>query len=109
MTFFKGFCLCLVIGVINGIPQGNDQQLNDRIQDIFGSLSQPTNTGNRGGFGEIVQPEPENLAPTQQPQTFQNNGQSCKCVPYWNCQPDNNPTPATTTTDSRFFGEIDVR
>lgn len=108
MTFYKGFCLCLLFCVINAVPQQNDQLLNDRIQNVFGSANQPS-TGNRGGFGEIVQPEPENLTPTQAPQILENNGQACKCVPYWNCEPENNPRPATTTTDNRFFGEIDVR
>lgn len=103
MTFRDIFCLCLLICIIDANPQQNTQLLNDRIQNVFGSA----NTGNRGGFGEIVQPEPENLAPTQTPQILNNNnGQSCKCVPYWSCEPSDNPA---TTTDSRFFGEIDIR
>jgi hypothetical protein len=88
-------------------PQFNDQLINDRIQNVFGTQN-AQNSDSRGGFGEIVQPEPENLEPTQSPQFLQTNGQSCKCVPYYLCEPQNNPQPATTT-DSRFFGEIDVR
>lgn len=66
-------------------------------------------TGIRGGFGEIVQPEPENLSPTLAPQLLNTgDGQPCKCVPYWKCEPSNNPAKPVTT-DSRFFGEIDVR
>lgn len=101
MTFRAAFGLCLLTVVIVANPQQrNNQLLNDRIQNVFG-------TGNRGGFGEIVQPEPENLAPTQSPQVINSNdGQSCKCVPYWKCEPASTPTQ---TTDNRFFGEIDVR
>lgn len=98
MTLRKVVCLCTVLYVISANPQQNSQLINDRIQNVFGA--------NRGGFAEIVTPEPENLLPTQSPQVITNNGQSCKCVPYWMCEPSNNPT---TTTDSRFFGEIDVR
>lgn len=94
------FCLCTALYVISATPQRNSQLINDRIQNVFGTV-------NRGGFADIVTPEPENLTPTQSPQVITNNGQSCKCVPYWMCEPSNNP--ATTTTDSRFFGEIDVR
>lgn len=108
MTFLKVFCVCLLIFFANAIPQRNDQLINDRIPFVFGTPSQPS-ADNRGGFGEIVQPEPENLEPTQTPQVFQNNGQACKCVPYFNCEPENSPRPSATTTDSRFFGEIDVR
>lgn len=100
MTFRVVFCLCLLNVVITALPQQqNNQLLNDRIQDVFGS-------GVRGGFGEIVLPEPENLAPTQSPQVIgQPNGQACKCVPYWKCEPSDNPV----STENRFFGEIDVR
>jgi hypothetical protein len=73
--------------------------LNDRIQNVFG-------TANRGGFGDIVQPEPE-ITPTQFPQIINNGQKSCTCVPYWKCEPTN----PVRTTDSRInqFGEIDVR
>ena len=72
--------------------------LDDRIQRVF-------STGNRGTFDMIVTPEP-NVQPTQSPQYIQNgNGGSCKCVPYYECP----ETPNADTTESRFFGEIDVR
>lgn len=98
--------MCLMFHFIIAIPQGNDQLAIDRIQNVFGSSSPPGNSANRGGFDTVVLPEPENLAPTQSPMIITNNGQSCKCVPYWMCEPENSPS---TTTDSRFFGEIDVR
>lgn len=110
MKFYKGFCLLSIFCAVNAVPQRNDQLLTN-IQNVFGSQNQPI-TDSRGGFGEIVLPEPEetlNLTPTQSPQVLVNNGQACKCVPYWNCEPDNTPQPATSTTDNRFFGEIDVR
>lgn len=53
------------------------------------------------GFGEVVQPETDNFLTTKAP------SQNCKCVPYYMCQPENSPT--TTTTESRFFGKINVR
>lgn len=57
---------CLLLSVSQVFTQRNDQLLNDRIQNVFG-------TGNRGGFGEVVLPEPEdNLIPTQTPQTMMN-------------------------------------
>jgi kallikrein len=74
-------------------------EIDQRIKQVF-------NTDNRGGFGTIVTPEPNNLQPTQAPQVIpQSNGQSCKCVPYWSCK---NP-PRTDATENRFYGEIDVR
>lgn len=95
---FKVFCfLLLVAKTILAGPQQID--LSSRIEEIFG------NSGNRGGFGEIV--EPENLPPTERPQTLLvNNGKSCKCVPYHLCKPDSD---RLITTDSRFFGDIDIR
>lgn len=75
--------------------QGNFN-LNDRIQRVFHD--------NRGGFDMIVTPEPS-IEPTRAPQYQQTNGQTCKCVPYYNCA---NP-PNADTTENRFFGEIDVR
>ncbi|CRL07166.1 CLUMA_CG020154, isoform A [Clunio marinus] len=101
LIFYIIFC------VNNGLTQYNDGVLNDRIQNVFGNSRGNTKNVNRGGFGEIVLPEPENISPTQAPQVINTNGQICKCVPYWMCEPSNNPT--TSTTDSRFFGEIDVR
>lgn len=101
MTFLKVFFLFSAICVINASPQRNDQLLNDRIQNVFGLA----NPDNRGGFGDIVTPEPE-FTPTLTPQFLNNNGQSCKCVPYTMCTPQNDPL---TTTDSRFFGELDIR
>lgn len=102
MSLYKVFCIYLLVSCINCKPQNDDQLLTDRIQNVFG-------TPNRGGFGEVVLPEPENLQPTTKPQVINNgSGQSCKCVPYWMCEPSNSP-PSTTNTDSRFFGEIDVR
>lgn len=101
-------CVALLFSAIDGKPQQNTQLINDRIQNVFGSPGGRPQSINRGGFGEIVLPEPEdNLAPTQAPTVIGNGGQSCTCVPYWKCAPENNPS--TTTTDSRFFGEIDVR
>lgn len=89
---FKVFILFLLMKMIFAGPQVD---LNSRIEDIFGGSS------NRGAFGDIV--EPENIAATEQPQILSgNNGLACKCVPYHLCKP-------STTTDSRFFGEIDVR
>jgi kallikrein len=70
-----------------------DQELNKRIKNVFGL--------NTRGFDEIVEPEVE---PTQSPQFLNTGGQTCKCVPYWQCD---NQKP--TATDSRFYGEIDVR
>ena len=104
MKFYYLLALSLLIYVINANPQG-PVELNDRIQDIFG-LSDQIYTDNRAGFADIVTPEPENIPPTLTPQVINNNGQSCKCVPYWKCAPENGPMK---TTDSRFFGEIDVR
>lgn len=92
----------LLLGPIFAIPQQNTQLINDRIQNVFGSQQGRT----RGGFGEIVLPEPEdNLEPTQAPQFIVTGNQACKCVPYWKCRPEDTPL----TTDSRFYGEIDVR
>lgn len=105
MTFREVFTLYLLICVISANPQRDDQLLNDRIQNVFGSQNQIF-TDNRGGFADIVTPEPENLAPTLSPQVITSGSGSCKCVPYWMCAPENNPK---MTTDSRFFGEIDVR
>lgn len=100
------FCACLLVGVATALPQNNDF-LSGRIQNVFGGPPARTTSVNRGGFGEIVLPEPEdNLTPTQAPQILQMGNGACKCVPYWKCTPENNPQ---TTTDSRFFGEIDVR
>lgn len=102
MTFrflvFLSFTFCL-----NVYGQKND--LNQRIQNIFGN-------SNRGGFGDIQEPEeseaqgPQNLQATQSPQFLSTNGQMCKCVPYWKCE---NSNGLATSTDSRFYGEIDVR
>lgn len=106
MTFREVFLLSMLICVLNAKPQQTDQLVDDRIQNIFGPPNQIV-TDNRGGFADIVTPEPENLAPTLSPQVINgNDGQSCKCVPYWMCAPENSPT---RTTDNRFFGEIDVR
>lgn len=105
MTILKFFFVSLLICVIYAKPQQTDQLVNDRIQNVFGSPNQII-SDNRGGFADIVTPEPENLLPTSSPQVINNNGQSCKCVPYWMCAPENTPT---RTTDNRFFGEIDVR
>lgn len=108
MNFFcKIFNLCLAIHIIVATPQNNDQLAIDRIQNVFGAPTPAGNADSRGGFDTVVLPEPENLAPTQSPMIITNNGQSCKCVPYWMCEPEN--SPKATTTDSRFFGEIDVR
>jgi plasma kallikrein len=85
----------LNLNLICGSPQRTDT-LDDRIRNVF-------NTDTRGTFDMIVEPEPENLAPTAQPTFLQNNGQSCKCVPYYQC--NNN----RISTDNRIYGEIDVR
>lgn len=96
MTFKVVFNFFLLLNTILAGPQVD---LDSRIENIFGG------SGNRGGFGDIV--EPENIAPTEKPQVVSGiNGQTCKCVPYHLCLPDNTKQ---TTTDSRFFGEIDVR
>lgn len=108
MIFFKGFCFLALVCSGFASPQRNDQLINDRIMNVFGGQSNPS-TDNRGGFGDIVLPEPENLSPTETPQFLETNGQPCKCVPYSRCMPQNNPRPATSTTDNRFFGDIDVR
>jgi len=106
MTFSEVFSLCLLICVISAKPQQDDQLVVDRIQNVFGSPNQ-ISADNRAGFGDIVTPEPENIPPTLTPQIMNNgNGQTCKCVPYWMCAPETN---RIQTTDSRFFGEIDVR
>lgn len=67
--------------------------LNERIRTVF-----------RGGFDNIVTPEPS-IESTLAPTYLQNNGQTCKCVPYWSCA---NP-PNADVTENRFYGEIDVR
>jgi hypothetical protein len=89
----KVFCVLFLARITTAIPQVN---LDDRIQTIFGTL------GNRG-FGDIV--EPENIPATQSPQFLHQNGEACRCIPYHQCEPDN----TRGTTDSRFFGEIDIR
>jgi hypothetical protein len=66
----------------------NDQAL---FQNVFQSP-------NRGGFGEIVTPEP-NVQPTTAPTFLENEGRTCKCVPYHACH--------NQGTESRI--EIDVR
>lgn len=101
MTFCEVFIICLAFNLINAKAQNNDQLVNDRIQNVFGLGS----ADNRGGFGEIVTPEPE-ITPTLTPQFISNNGESCKCVPYTMCTPTSDPL---STTDSRFFGELDIR
>lgn len=72
---------------------GQNDLINDRIKTVF-----------RGGFDMIVTPEPS-IESTLAPTYLQNNGQTCKCVPYWSCS---NP-PNADATENRFFGEIDVR
>lgn len=86
MTLREIFYFSLLISVVYTVPQRNPQLLNDRIQNVFGAQNRQLTGQNRGGFGEIVLPEPENLVPTQSPQVINNNGASCKCVPYFNCQ-----------------------
>lgn len=98
--FVFSVVLNLILLIISCCSQRNiEVNLNDRIQNVFGSV-------NRGGFGDIVQPEPE-VASTQFPQFINNGEKSCKCVPYWQCEPMN----PVRTTDNRInaFGEIDVR
>lgn len=94
---FLKFFILLLSSVLLCNAQFRDT-LDDRIQRVF-------NAGNRGTFDMIVTPEPI-VEPTQSPQILQTgNGDSCKCVPYWNCA---NP-PRVDSTENRFFGEIDVR
>lgn len=101
LCFFKKMFLKLFLLLSLSFFLCNGQRretLDDRIQRVF-------STGNRGTFDMIVTPEPV-VEPTQSPQILQTgNGNSCKCVPYWNCA---NP-PRIDNTDNRFFGEIDVR
>lgn len=97
MAFREVFFLFLTFYVIKANPQ---QSIDDRIQNVFGTV----NPDKRAGFGDIVTAEPE-VIPTATPQFLSNNGQSCKCVPYTMCTPSSVPL----TTDSRFFGELDIR
>lgn len=90
----KVFCLLILAKLIIANPQ--QLNLDDRIERVFGTI------GSRG-FGDIV--EPENIPATQSPQFLHQNGQACRCIPYHQCEPDN----TRGTTDSRFFGEIDIR
>lgn len=82
------------------LAQRPNSELDRTIQDIFN----PDVVLNTRGFGTIV--EPENIPPTQTPQILEANGQSCKCVPYYQCNANNQ---LSTPTESRFYGEIDVR
>lgn len=72
---------------------GQNNLINERLRTVF-----------RGGFDTIVTPEPS-IESTLAPMFLQNNGGTCKCVPYWSCA---NP-PQADNTENRFFGEIDVR
>lgn len=96
----KVICFCVLLKMVLAGPQVN---VNERIEEIFGSIA---NTQNRGGFGEIV--EPEAVAPTERPQVMHvgQNGETCKCIPYHLCKPDSD---RILTTDSRFFPDIDIR
>lgn len=94
---FPLISVLLLISVV--IAQRPSSDLDKTIQDVFYTL-------NTRGFDTIVEPEPENLQPTQKPQVLEANGQSCKCVPYWKC---NNNNQLSQPTESRFYGEIDVR
>ena len=119
------FVAALLLAGTSAKAQQGNQFINDRIQNIFSSQQQQRPnlaTGMRGGFGEIVTPEPlpgetftipppgpgDNLPPTQKPVILTTGNQVCRCVPYFRCAPENNPS-RIITTDSRFFGEIDVR
>lgn len=98
---FKVLCFCLLVTTIQAGPQVN---LNQRVEEIFGSV-----VLNNRGFGDIVEPEPEEtIPPTDRPQviTTGHNGQTCKCVPYHMCKPEKD---RIVTSDSRFFPDIDVK
>jgi plasma kallikrein len=91
------FCLVFFLWMNLIISKAHCQGfgIDQKIKQVF----------NRAGFETIVTPEPINLQPTQSPQILQNNGQSCKCVPYFQCE---NP-PRVDTTENRIYGQIDVR
>ncbi|KAG5671371.1 hypothetical protein PVAND_001572 [Polypedilum vanderplanki] len=89
----------VLLFVINLAIAQTNRELNRNIEAVFG-------LSNRG-FDEIVESEPDGVLevqPTQSPQFLNNNGRTCKCVPYYQC--DNSKTQ---DTESRFYGEIDVR
>jgi hypothetical protein len=65
---------------------------------------------NDRGFDDIVTPEPIENEPervTNEPQIIYNNGQPCRCVPYYQCEISN----AVRTTDNRInkYGEVNIR
>lgn len=95
MTFYT--LLVLIFCGSSLAQQRQNSELDRTIQDIF---------FNTRGFDTVVEPEPDNLKPTQKPQVLEEKGQSCKCVPYWRC---NNNNQLSQPTESRFYGEIDVR
>lgn len=88
-----------IISIYFSNAQRPNNELDKTIQDVFYTL-------NTRGFDTIVEPEPENLEPTKSPQILEQQGTSCKCVPYWKC---NNNNQLSQPTESRFYGEIDVR
>lgn len=99
MILHTGLILLISVYFSNVDGQRRGSELDQTIQDVFYTL-------NNRGFDTIVDPEPENLAPTQAPQVLEASGASCKCVPYWRC---NNNNQLSQPTESRFYGEIDVR
>ncbi|XP_059608271.1 phenoloxidase-activating factor 2-like [Phlebotomus argentipes] len=99
---------CALLVVLLIASAGAQDNLIDRVQEVFGSGVQTNSTRDgTGGFGEIVTPEPI-VEPTTAPTVLTTGtGGRCTCVPYYLCNPDTN----TTRQDGRFdgFGVIDIR